>query len=112
MASTGEGEGEREVNESRSAVKRMRAGAAGPRGATAKNASKRSTVRTAGLFGTVLVVFAVLVIVLVSPSRSGTSCAARAEQRPGRGRDGALLTEFARDVLKGLPPDSKSRSQP
>lgn len=47
-----------------------------------------------------------------NPSRSGTSCAARAQQRPRRGRGGAFLAEFARDVLEGLPPDSKSRARP
>ncbi len=49
-----------------SAARRARAGGGASRRGSAKNAPKRSTALTAGIFGTVLVVLAVLVIVLVS----------------------------------------------
>ncbi len=48
------------------AARRARSGGAPSRRGSSKNAPKRSTALTAGVFGTVLVVLAVLVIVLVS----------------------------------------------
>ncbi len=58
------------------------AGTASSRCTNVKSASKRSAVRTAGLFGTVLVVFAVLVIVLVSVTE--TKAPTAAPNRSGR----------------------------
>jgi len=97
VASTGEGE--RELSQTRPAVRRVRAGAAGSRRATAKNASKRSTVRAAGLSGTVLVVFAVLVIVLVSVTgKKAPTAAPNGSSRLGMQPAPASVTTAIRHV--------------
>ncbi len=56
-----------------SEARRARTGGAASRRGSAKNAPKRSTAITAGIFGTVLVVLAVLVIVLVSVTGKTTT---------------------------------------
>jgi len=55
-----------------SPARRARTGGAASRRASAKNAPQRSTAMTAGIFGTVLVVLAILVIVLVSVTGKST----------------------------------------